>query len=103
MTQIEIPVTTLSSMDDEQDPSDLTMNKFPTLGLVSKAAAEDNPNFGQAMNDPNAEGLWNAGSYGRYQHFKSLKLHPTIKRCEEGINTIYSLPGHTRSSGSHID
>jgi len=42
-------------MEVYQDQSDLTMYKFQTLGLVSKTAAEDNPNFGQSMNGPNAE------------------------------------------------
>jgi len=47
----------LTAIDIHQDPFDLTLDEFPTLGLVSKAAAKDNPNFGQAMNGPNAEGF----------------------------------------------
>ena len=34
-----------AAMDIHQDPFDLTLDEFPTLGLVSKAVAEDNPNF----------------------------------------------------------
>ena len=53
-----------ASMDVYQDPLDLIMDEFPTLGLVSKAAPEDNPNFGQAMNDgPNTEEFWDASPW----------------------------------------
>jgi len=47
-----------AAMDIHQDSFDLTLDKLPTLGLVRKAAAKDNPNVGQGMNGPNAEGFW---------------------------------------------
>ena len=51
-----------AAMDVYQDPLDLILDEFPKFGLVSQASAEDNPNFGQAMNGPNAEGFWDASA-----------------------------------------
>jgi len=73
-----------ASMEVYQDQSDLTMYKFQTLGLVSKTAAEDNPNFGQSMNGPNAEGLWDACAW-EISTLQKLCSRTQQVICEEGI------------------
>jgi|AntRauTorckE5430_2_1112549.scaffolds.fasta_scaffold01697_10 hypothetical protein len=45
-------------MDVLQDPMPLDLDEYSTLGFVSRASAEDNPGFGQAINGPNSEGFW---------------------------------------------
>ena len=77
-----------ASMDVNQDPLDLTLDEFPTLGLASKAAAEDNPNFGQAMNGPNAEGFWDA-SVKEISTLQKLNSWTQVKRLQ-GMNVIQS-------------
>jgi len=75
-------------MDIHQDPFDLTLDEFPTLGLVNKAAAEDNPNFGQAMNGPNAESFWDA-SVKEISTLQKLNSWTQVKR-QKGMNVIQS-------------
>jgi len=65
------------------------MYKFQTLGLVSKTAAEDNPNFGQSMNGPNAEGLWDACVWEKSTLQKLCSCTQQVI-CEEGMNAIQS-------------
>jgi len=75
-------------MDVHQDPLDLILDKFPTFGLVSQASAEDNPNFGQAMNGPNAEEFWDA-SAREISTIQKLRSWTQVKRTQ-GMNVIQS-------------
>ena len=76
-------------MDVYQDPLDLTLDECPTLGLVSKAATEDNPSFGQTMNGFNAEGSWDANALeiSTLQTFRSC----TQTKHAQGMNAIQSI------------
>ena len=72
--------------DVHQDPLDLTLDEFPTLGLVSKSVTEDKPKFGQAMNGLNAEFFWYA-SIKENSALQKLKSWTQVKRLQ-GMNDI---------------
>jgi len=55
---------------------------------VSKAAAEDNPNFGQAMNGPNTEDFWDA-SVKEISTLQKLNSWTQVKR-QQGMKVIQS-------------
>ena len=55
---------------------------------MSKAGAEDNPNFGQAMNGPYSEGFWDA-SAKEISTLQKLRSWTQVKRTQ-GMNVIQS-------------
>ena len=55
---------------------------------MSKAAAEDNPNFGQAMNGPNTEDFWDA-SVKEISTLQKLSSWTQVKR-QQGMKVIQS-------------
>jgi len=77
-----------AAMDVHQDPLDLILDEFPTFDLVSQASAEDNPNFGQATNGPNAEGFWDASARD-ISTLQKLRSWTQVKRTQ-GMNVIQS-------------
>lgn len=77
-----------AEMDVLQDPLSLELDDFPTFGFISKASADDNPRFEQAMNGPNAEGFWEAGAK-EISTLQALNTWTQVKR-QSWMNVISS-------------
>jgi Reverse transcriptase (RNA-dependent DNA polymerase)./Integrase core domain. len=77
-----------AEMDALQNPFSLELDDFPTFGFISKASADDNPRFEQAMNGPNAEGFWEA-SAKEISTLQALNTWSQVKK-ESWMNVISS-------------
>jgi hypothetical protein len=77
-----------ANMDVLQDPLSLDLDDFPTFGFISKASADDNPRFDQAMNGPNSEGFWEA-SVKEISTLQALRTWTQVKRLPS-MNVISS-------------
>jgi hypothetical protein len=77
-----------AAMDVLQNPLTLELDDFPTFGFISKASADDNPRFEQAMNGPNAEGFWEAGAK-EISTLQALNTWTQVKR-QSWMNVISS-------------
>jgi hypothetical protein len=77
-----------AEMDALQNPLSLELDDFPTFGFISKASADDNPRFEQAMNGPNADGFWEA-SAKEISTLQVLNTWTQVKR-QSWMNVISS-------------